>query len=172
MKNISAQKLAFLALALLFYCHSLPAQQQDEVIILKRKALNSIATAGNERPILGIYTDETAGTEGIKIKSIIAGKGAELAGLQAGDVIVKVNEINVGHVDHEISLVNGEAVTLTSGLHAALAAHKPGDKVNVQYLRDGKNNVAVVEQSAGARFFNMDRDGGRQLGLRFETNLL
>lgn len=156
MKNISAQKLAFLALALLFYCHSLPAQQQDEVIIVKRKALKSIETAVNDRPILGIYTDETAGTNGIKIKSVIAGKGAEGAGLQAGDVIVKVNEIKVGNVDDEINLPNGEAVSLTSGLHAVLSGHKPGDKVNVQYLRDGENKMTVVELSAGSHFFNVD----------------
>ncbi len=156
MQNISAQKLAFLALALLFYCHSLPAQQQDEVIIVKRKALKSIETAGNDRPILGIYTDETAGTNGIKIKSVIAGKGAELAGLQAGDVIVKVNEINVGKVDNEINLLNGEAVSLTSGLHAVLSGHKPGDKVHVQYLRDGENKITAVELSGGSHFYNVD----------------
>lgn len=154
MKQISAQKLAFFALALLFYCQPLAAQQQDEIIVIKRKAVRTAESREGERPVLGIYTDETAGAQGVKIKSVIAGKGAELAGLQAGDVIVKVNETNVGNVDNEINLINGESISLTSALHAILSAHKPGDKVNVQYLRDGENKIAVVELSAGTHFFN------------------
>lgn len=139
MKNIAVQKLVFLPLALLFYCQWLSAQQQDEVVIIKRMAPEqAMAAAKGSRPILGIYTDETGGAQGIKIKSVIAGKGAEAAGIQDGDVI---------------TLVGGQTVALTGDLHAILAGKKPGDKVEVRYLRDGENKLAIVELGAASEHF-------------------
>lgn len=141
MKNISAQKLGILALLLFFYCATISAQKQADVVIVKKIAVNDGEIAKEGRPMLGIYTDEAAGEQGIKISRVIAGKGAELAGLQGGDVI---------------TLVNGQSVVVTSDLHALLAQQKPGDKVNVEFLRDGKSNITVVELSGGNKIYHAD----------------
>ncbi len=138
MKNISAQKLGLFALLLFFYCVNLSAQKQDEVVIINKIVSEDRTIAKSPRPILGIYTDELAEVQGIKIKRIIAGKGAEQAGLQDGDVI---------------TVINGQTVALTGDLHAVLANRAPGDKVNVQYLRDGKDNLTVIELSAATDNF-------------------
>lgn len=141
MKNISAQKLGILALLLFFYCATISAQKQADVVIVKKIAVNDGEIAKEARPMLGIYTDEIGDAKGIKISSVIAGKGAELAGLQGGDVI---------------TLVNGQPVVVTTDLHAVLTRQKPGDKVNVHFLRDGKDNVAVVELSGGNKMYHAD----------------
>lgn len=78
-------------------------------------------TVTHERPILGVYTDDHADVQGIKLNSVTSGKGAQVAGLQKGDVITSVA---------------GKAVSNTSDLRSVLANYKPGDKVTVQYLRN------------------------------------
>lgn len=86
-----------------------------------------------ERPILGIYENTDVNETGIAIGSVIPGKGAAVAGLQAGDVVVKVD---------------GKTVTGGITLRTALVGHKPGEQVKVVYLRDGKTIEADVTLSA------------------------
>lgn len=68
-------------------------------------------------------------TEGAYISSLVAGGAAEKAGLKEGDVITKVD---------------GEPITSSSDLVLAVRSHNPGDKVQVTYLRDGKEATAEV----------------------------
>ena len=72
----------------------------------------------------GLSTDE-----GAYINSISANGPAAKAGLQEGDVIVKVD---------------GETITSASDLVLAVRSHNPGDKVSVTYIRDGKEGTAEV----------------------------
>ncbi|WP_251197342.1 S1C family serine protease [Anaerotardibacter muris] len=72
----------------------------------------------------GLSTDE-----GAYINSITANGPAAKAGLQEGDVIVKVD---------------GETITGASDLVLAVRSHNPGDKVSVTYIRDGKEATAEV----------------------------
>ena len=62
-------------------------------------------------------------TEGAYINSLTAGGAAAKAGLQEGDVILKVD---------------GESITSSSDLVLAIRSHSPNDEVDVTYLRDGK----------------------------------
>lgn len=66
---------------------------------------------------------------GAAIVSVTAGGPAASAGLQAGDVITKVNDT---------------AITSPSALTSALASLAPGDKATVGYQRDGKDQSAQV----------------------------
>lgn len=81
------------------------------------------------RPILGIYTDDHHDGAGVKIGSLSTSKGVAAAGLKAGDVI---------------TAIDGKTLNENTSVRNALENHKPGDKVSVQYLRDGQAAQAEV----------------------------
>lgn len=62
-------------------------------------------------------------------EAVTAGSPAAKAGLKAGDVITKINNVRL---DAKYPLLS------------AISAHLPGDKVSVTYLRDGKENTVSV----------------------------
>lgn len=66
---------------------------------------------------------------GVYIADVQEGSGAKEAGLQAGDVITAVNGVSVGK---------------SSQLLEQIARYRPGDKVKVAYIRDGKDRSANV----------------------------
>ena len=72
-------------------------------------------------------------TEGAYINSLTAGGAAAKAGLQEGDVILKVD---------------GEPITSSSDLVLAVRSHSPNDEVEVTYLRDGKEETTKVKLGA------------------------
>lgn len=82
---------------------------------------------GEERPFLGITTDEAAG--GAKITAVTENSAAEKAGLKTGDIITKINDESVS--DH------GDVTRVISKL-------KPEEKVTISYKRDGKENKATA----------------------------
>jgi len=98
-----------------------------------------------ERAILGVYENKELNENGLVISSVVPGKGAEAAGLQAGDVVIKVD---------------GKTVTGGVTLRGALDNHKPGDQVTVVYLRDGKTIQTNVALSADQYSFThkVERD--------------
>lgn len=66
---------------------------------------------------------------GVYIAQVAEQSGAQEAGLKAGDVI---------------TAVNGVAVGKSSQLLEQIARYRPGDKVKVSYVRDGKDKTASV----------------------------
>ncbi len=81
---------------------------------------------------LGVYAHNRSDEYGATINRIIKDSGAEAAGLQQGDVIKKIEEFDVSDFQ---------------SLHFALANFLPGDKVNVDYMRDGQymHTTAVLK---------------------------
>jgi putative serine protease PepD len=74
--------------------------------------------------------EQDHGTEGgAMLREVIAGGPAATAGLQSGDVITKIGDVNV---------------TTMSGLVVALGDHKPGDTVAVTYVRNGQPTTVNV----------------------------
>jgi serine protease Do len=70
---------------------------------------------------------------GALIPQVEAGSAADKAGIQAGDVIVQIDE-------HEIKQAHD--------LPIQVAGHKPGDKVQVKIIRDGKRiTIPVVVEA-------------------------
>ncbi|MCX2738541.1 Do family serine endopeptidase [Pontibacter anaerobius] len=67
--------------------------------------------------------------KGVYVAAVQEGSGAKEAGLQSGDVITAVNDVNVGK---------------SSQLLEQIARYRPGDKVKVSYIREGKNKTANV----------------------------
>lgn len=88
----------------------------------------SLFSEDANRAMLGVVTE--GNDEGAEIESITKESAAEKAGLKKGDVITKI-------ADRKIESTDDVTETIRS--------HKPGDKVDITYLRDGKEQKATAE---------------------------
>ena len=87
---------------------------------------------------------------GVIIDRVNDGGAADDAGLESGDVIVKINGVEIKNV---------------SNLQEQVAINRPGDKVFVTYIRDGKtkttnatlkNTLGTTEIVASSNSFSID----------------
>ncbi len=87
---------------------------------------------------------------GVLIDRVNAGGAADDAGLKSGDVIIEINGIEIKNV---------------SNLQEQVAINRPGDKILVTYIRDGKtktlnatlkNTLGTTEVVASSNSFNID----------------
>jgi serine protease Do len=124
-----------------------------------KKAVEDLRQYGKvQRAIIGInilpVTSDIAQKENLKnvsgvyIASVISGGAAEEAGLRAGDIIIKLND---------------EEVANTAELQESVSQHHPGDKINVTYIRKGKENTISVVLK------NIDNNTGVVLASSGET---
>ncbi|MBT8220339.1 MAG: trypsin-like peptidase domain-containing protein [Bacteroidia bacterium] len=108
---------------------------------LARKVINDLKDYGVvQRGILGVsiinvtsdYAErlDLPEIEGVLLTGINPGSGAAEAGLQAEDVIVKVNGIKTSTV---------------AQLQEYVAQYRPGDEVKVEYIRSGSRRNTMVE---------------------------
>lgn len=74
--------------------------------------------------------------EGVYVAEVNEGSGADEAGLKAKDVIISID---------------GKAVRNSSKLQELVAIHRPGDKVEVTYIRNGKEKTieATLHNTGG-----------------------
>ncbi len=79
---------------------------------------------------LGIMPDYTFSGKGLKIDGVVKGKPAERAGLQAGDIIIKLGDYEIDNIYSYME---------------ALSHFKKGDKTTVTVIRDGKEITKTVE---------------------------
>jgi serine protease Do len=102
------------------------------------------------RAMLGLVTDLT--DKGAKITSLTKESAAEKAGLKEGDVITKIDK---------------ETINEDGDVAKAIRAHKPGEKVSITVLRDGKEQTLTAELTkwkgmntfgtlAPSHYFNMN----------------
>ena len=98
---------------------------------IAKKVIEDLMEYGNvQKALIGFQYDPTMDDlEGVMIESITEGGGAEKAGLQDEDIIVKIGNVKI---------------TKFSDLKGQLNAKRPGDKINVTVLRDGKELTKVV----------------------------
>ena len=101
------------------------------------------------RAMLGVTTQKV--TEGAEVQSITPESAAEKAGLKENDIITKVNDKKIEGPDD---------------LSEAIEAQKPGDKVTIAYLREGKEKKADVELTKwkGVKNWSMGDDFNFDLG--------
>jgi serine protease Do len=88
----------------------------------------SMFTEDDNRAMLGVVTE--GNDKGAEIQSITKESGAEKAGLKKGDVITKIGDKVIDDADD---------------VTKAVRAQKPGEKINITYLRDGKEQKATAE---------------------------
>ena len=100
----------------------------------------------DERPFLGILIARED-AEGIRVASVTPGGGAEEAGIQANDLIVRANDADLTGSSSPIIV-----------LHKTLDDVEAGGTVKVEVLRDGEPlNVDVVPQrGAMGRMFRLE----------------
>lgn len=96
-------------------------------------------------PFLGVMLDGSR-KGGARIEEVIEDTGADRAGLQAGDVIVSVD---------------GQKIDASWDLTQAIMRSEPGDRVDVEVLRDGDRQSFSVELG--------ERDHGFAFGFDTET---
>ena len=88
---------------------------------------------------------------GITISSVVAGSPADRAGLKVGDTIVSVD---------------GKAIKTGDELVADIANRKPGSKVTLGYLRNGKKQETAVTVADRAKLFasrlGEEEEGGEE----------
>jgi serine protease Do len=88
----------------------------------------SIFSEDENRAMLGVTTE--GNDDGAEIQSITKESAAEKAGLKKGDVITKIDDRKIESSDDVTD---------------AIRNHKPGDKVAITYLRDGKEQKTTTE---------------------------
>jgi len=94
------------------------------------------------RAMLGVFTEKNE--KGAKINEVMDSSAAQKAGLTRGDVITKVGD---------------KEITDPSSLSAAIRDQKPGDEIQLEYLRANKQMKAKVklgESKSSARTFNFE----------------
>ncbi len=88
----------------------------------------SLFNEDENRAMLGVNTEDD--DKGAMIENITEGSAAEKAGLKKGDIITKVGDDKIKDADD---------------LTEAISKRKPGEKVTINYLRDGKEQKVNTE---------------------------
>jgi predicted metalloprotease with PDZ domain len=91
-----------------------------------RKARPEVAFFASGPAVLGIRGVTTGPC---RVDEIVPNAGAAKAGLASGDEIISVD---------------GQAIETFADLTVEVYTHKPGEKINIVYLRDGKRNEATI----------------------------
>jgi serine protease Do len=113
-----------------------------------KKVIEDLMEFGNvQRGILGVEGGELNGmsskelgvseTQGFYINKVTKNSGAEKSGLAKGDIIIKLDNQNVATF---------------ADLSGYINTKRPNDKVQVTYIRNGKNNVVAVTLSKNEIF--------------------
>ncbi|RTY97492.1 PDZ domain-containing protein [Flavobacterium sp. RSP49] len=121
---------------------------------IARKIIEDLMEYGNvQRGILGVeggelnsMTSKELGinqTQGFYINKVTKNSGAEKSGLEKGDVIIKLDELNVATF---------------ADLSGYINTKRPNDKIQVTYIRDGKTRVVPVVLSKN-EFFSAEFKG-------------
>jgi len=148
-------------------------------VSIVRKIVDDIVKFGDvQRGYLGIVYEPTEGmseeeikarglsssTEGVIVKSVARDGGAYAAGIRDGDVITKINNV---------------AVLSGIQMSAQIAGFRPGDRIPVAYIRNGREQAVSVTlkkksddllsvnigSRLGAEISTLDKSKAKQLGI-------
>lgn len=110
-------------------------------VTIVQKVMDDLLKYGQvQRALLGVAIQEIdakfaeekelEGVKGVYIANVGEGSAAKEAGMEAGDVLIKVND---------------NSVNSSSELQEQMARYRPGDKVNITVNRNGKEKHLKVE---------------------------
>ncbi|MDX8412115.1 MAG: DegQ family serine endoprotease [Mariprofundaceae bacterium] len=113
-------------------------------IKLAKPVLDELRATGRvSRARLGVYIEDVSkdvmkamdlpDTNGALVRRVESGSAAAKAGIEAGDVIIAID---------------GETIKRVHDLPIRVASHKPGDKVKIKLIRDGKRKTLIVTVEA------------------------
>lgn len=89
---------------------------------------HSFFAEDSNRAMLGVVTAENE--KGAEITSVSRESAAEKAGLKKGDIITKIGD---------------KKIAVAADVSAAVRSYKPGDKISITFLRDGKEQKITAE---------------------------
>ena len=140
----------------------------------KQVANELIENGSINRPFIGIsmqdiregFRSQFGVEHGVLVREVIEGEAAEQAGVKAGDIITEVGGVAVND-SHELLM--------------AVTRYKPGDKIKLGIVRDGKklsitvkagNRSDYISSEEGAPENNSGKSGSalQKLGLRLTEN--
>jgi serine protease Do len=109
-------------------------------VSLVKKVIDDIMNYGQvQRGLLGVVIQDMTPAlakekaanfiAGVYISAVNQGSAADLGGLKEGDIVTTINDITIGS---------------TSQLQEVVARYRPGDKLNVKYIRKGDAKEANV----------------------------
>ncbi|MFN8279780.1 MAG: PDZ domain-containing protein [Saprospiraceae bacterium] len=101
----------------------------DMEMNMEHEKMVSVEMQPGNKAVLGIQAEDAGGNNGASITQVMDGSGAEKAGLEEGDIILKINNNRVADFDELISRLSG---------------FRPGDKVKVKLLRGGQEISKTV----------------------------
>lgn len=154
------------------------------VSIVKKVVSDLIEYGAVQRAFLGVtILDITADLmkekkldkiEGVYVSEVREGGGAKAAGIEAGDIIIKINDITVNSPSELTEQIN---------------RYRPGEKVNVELKRNGKmkqiavtlrnlqGDTKIVKSGAfetilGAKLIELDNSEKTQLGIKNGVKVL
>ncbi len=96
---------------------------QPVVLSATLTAISRPKVLPERQPILGFRLFDRTDGDGLVAKTIVTGSPAARAGMKPGDILLKID---------------GAPIRTGFDISIALADHKPGDKVKLTLLRDGK----------------------------------
>lgn len=108
--------------------------------IVQRGFLGITSLDLSDKQQVAIYNkqmkDDIKATSGIYVTNVSSNSGAKSAGIKNGDIITKID---------------GTVITNFADLSVAIGSKRFGDKVQVTYIRDGKENVtsATLKEQEG-----------------------
>ena len=116
----------------------LPRGQSEDDGDLEVPLVPERPQAATGRPVLGVEVtelsaelgDEAGLDGGVVVSNVLPGSGAEDAGFEVGDVIVRLD---------------GKKVVSTEALVSAISRYEPGEEVDVTVWRDGDTDTVAVE---------------------------
>ncbi len=83
---------------------------------------------------------------GVYVMDVAKGSGADEAGIQRGDFITKLN---------------GSTINTGTQLVGKISALRPGDKINITYVRDGNDNTTEVTLQGSAGNYPQQQDANQ-----------
>lgn len=107
------------------------------------------------KPVVGVVLAPDT-TAGVRIVAVTPGGAAAEAGLKSGDRLIAVDGTTLAATspDARVELAR-----------AAIARHDEKSKVQLRYIRDGKEKTVVVSPKAGDRLMFIGDDGRREMVL-------
>jgi len=109
-------------------------------VSLVKKVIDDIMNYGQvQRGMLGVVIQDMTTVlakekgldfiTGVYVSAVNQGSAADLGGIKEGDIVTKINDINIG---------------ATTQLQEVVARFRPGDKLKVKYIRKGKEAETSV----------------------------
>src|SRR4051794_11677755 len=86
-----------------------------------------------------------ATSKGVLVQTVTPGSPAAKAGMKGGEASATVNGTGLRLGGDVVTKIDGKQVTTMDQLASIIAGHKPGDKITIEYLRDGAKKTADVK---------------------------